>query len=58
MKTIKAAECSTIKMVSGNEKKFSTVIHSDMVKEWVGFGWIELRKPTKEDCRKLPMVVE
>ena len=56
-KTVHARELSTLKMVAGNEKKYKTVIHQGVVKDWVGFGWIELRKPTLEDKRKYPVIV-
>ena len=41
-------------MVNGNEKKYKIVIDNGIVKEWVGIGWIEIRKATKAD--KYPIV--
>ena len=41
-------------MVNGNEKKYKIVIDNGIVKEWVGIGWIKIRKATKAD--KYPIV--
>ena len=58
MKTVHVREISNIKMVSGNEKKYSKVIHNGVVKVWVGIGWIaEDTQATKEDHEKYPVVV-
>lgn len=54
---IGAPECGTIRMVQTNEKKFSTVIDSGKLKEWVGFGWIDLRRATEDDLLKYQRVV-
>jgi len=54
MKTVPIADLSTIKMTTGGEKKHSIVIHNGMVKQWVGFGWVTERKPTKKDREKYP----
>lgn len=56
MKRIAARRCSTIAMVAGEEKRTSMVIDGDSVKEWVGIGWITLRKATREDRKKIPIV--
>jgi hypothetical protein len=53
---VHAKELSTIKMVEGNEKLYRVVVDGDVVKEWVGIGWIELRKATDEDRAKHPVV--
>lgn len=55
-KTINADECSTIKMVAINEKNFGKVIDKGRVKEWVGIGWIDLRKATAVDRKTIPIV--
>lgn len=57
MKTVKAADCSALKMVAGGEKLHPTVIDRGVVKDWVGFAWIALRTPTEEDYKKYPVVV-
>lgn len=57
MKTVHAREVSNIKMVSGNEKKYTKIIHNGIVKEWVGIGWIPLNEATQEDNEKYPTVV-
>lgn len=57
IKYISAHECSTIKMVAGNEKKFSVVI--DMVptvKRWVGMGWVNEREADADDLLRYPVV--
>lgn len=57
-KTVKINECSNIRMVCGNEKKFDSVIHNGILKDWVGIGWIDVRKATKEDYKKYRTVKE
>lgn len=47
--TIAVSELSNLKMVTRNEKKFTYVIHNGMLKQWVGIGWIDVRKPTAKD---------
>lgn len=56
-KTVHARELSTLKMVAGNERKFTKVIDGNTVKEWVGIGWVDLRKATPNDAKLYPMVV-
>jgi hypothetical protein len=56
MKKIKASELSNLKMTCGNEHKYNTVIDNGIVKQWVGIGWVDLRKAEKEDKRKYPVV--
>lgn len=57
MKKIKAEKLSNMAMVAGGEKRVQIVVHGNDVKEWVGFGWIILRKATAEDRRKYPKVI-
>jgi hypothetical protein len=57
MKTIPFKEVINIAMVSRNEGKIKNVIHEGILKEWVGIGWIDLRKATKADKDKYPTVV-
>jgi len=52
MKTVKRNELSNIRMVAGNEKKYSMVILNDHLKEWVGIGWVVIRLATDEDRKK------
>lgn len=54
--TITRAELTNLRMVAGNEKKYSVVVIDGVVKEWVGIGWIEIRQPTAEDLKTLPVV--
>jgi len=56
-KKIKLKELTTIKMVSGNEKKYKTVIINNYVEDWVGFGWVTVRRATKKDYKKIPVAV-
>lgn len=56
MKTVEARELGNLRMVEGGEKKYQIVIDSGLVKEWVGIGWIELRKATFEDREQYPIV--
>lgn len=57
MKTIRAYELSTIRMVAGREKTVSRVIDNTTLKEWVGFGWIDIREATSADKKKYPKVI-
>lgn len=56
-KTVKASELSIIKMVGNNEKKYKAVIENGILKDWIGFGWIDIRTATKEDHQKFPIVI-
>jgi hypothetical protein len=57
MTTIAASEVTTMAMVNKNEDKYKVVIDNGFVKEWVGIGWIEIRKATPGDFRKIPEVI-
>ena len=41
-------------MIAGNEKKYSRVIINGVIKNWVGFGWVDEGKATAEDFKKYP----
>lgn len=56
MKTVRASELSKFRMVAGNEKKYRFVIDDGIVKDWVGIGWVDVGKATKEDYEKYPVV--
>ena len=56
MKTVKATELSNFRMAGHNEKKYPAVIDNGILKEWIAIGWIDLRKATKEDHKKFPVV--
>ncbi len=56
MKSVKSSELSNIKMVAGNEKKYSRVIMDGNVKNWVGFGWVTEGAATDADKEKYPTV--
>jgi hypothetical protein len=54
--TVPASALTNISMVEGNEKIYKIVIDNGMLKEWVGIGWIELRKATAKDKDKYPTI--
>lgn len=51
------SELTTIKMTTGNEKLFTRVIDEGIVKNWVGFGWVEEDKADLGDCKKYPWIM-
>ena len=57
MNKVSAKMLSKLAMIQGNEKKYSIVIDEDILKQWIGFGWIELREATTEDLKKYPIVI-
>ena len=57
-KTIKRAKLSNLSMVAGGEKTISKVILDGVVKQWVGFGWVDEGKPTKQQNETLPHVID
>ena len=56
-KVVDASKLSTIAMTTGGEKKFTKVVDGGVLKEWVGIGWIDIGKASKEDKLKYPTVV-
>jgi hypothetical protein len=58
VKTVRASDLTLLKMVAGGEKKHRIVVDTDgILKEWVGFGWVNLREATKADRERWPRVV-
>lgn len=55
---VASSELSTLKMTSGNKKRYPEVIKDDVVQEWTGIGWIVTRQPTVGDRNKLPQVID
>lgn len=54
---VKASDLSLLKMVSGGEKRHKIVVDTDgILKEWVGFGWINLRPASEADRERWPCV--
>ena len=45
-KEIPARKLTNMAMSNGYERLYSIVVDQGIVKEWVGIGWIELRKAT------------
>ena len=58
IKVICRSDVSTLRMVAGNEKKYSVIILDGSLKEWVGIGWIDIGKASPEDSKKYPTVVD
>jgi len=56
--TVQLKELSSIKMAGKNGTKYSKIIHNDMIKQWVGIGWVSEGKATKQDYRKYPVVID
>ena len=56
MKAIPVRAITNPEMIGGNEKIHPIIIHNDIVKEWVGFGWIELRDALPSDIDLYPVV--
>lgn len=56
-KKVQLKELTNLKMVSGNEKKYPCVIINGFLKDWVGFGWITVRKATKKDLQQFPIAI-
>lgn len=54
---VEARELSLLAMVGGKEGKYRIVVDKGVVKQWVGIGWIELRKATETDLDTYPVVV-
>lgn len=55
-KPIGYEDVSIFAMVAGKEKSISRVIEREVLKEWVGIGWIDIRKATKRDYLNYPEV--
>ncbi len=51
-------ECTNLKMVAGNEQRFTRVIIEHDVQHWVGMGWIVERPATEEDYRQYAVVID
>jgi len=57
IKYVEASELSIAKMTCGNEKKYTVIIDTILVKKrWVGIGWVDEGPPTSADLDKYPMV--
>lgn len=53
---VKSTELTSLRMVAGNEKKYSTVVDNGVVKVWVGYGWLETRPANDHDYEIFPEV--
>ena len=56
-KTVAASQITNEAMRKGNEHRITKIIHDDVLKEWVGIGWIDKGTPTAEDRRLYPKVI-
>lgn len=54
--TVLRRQLATVHMVASGENRHPIVIDDRTVKEWVGFGWIVLRRATSDDFTKYPIV--
>ncbi len=43
-------------MVAGNEKEYQRVVINGIIKNWVGFGWVDEGEATDMDYEKYPKV--
>jgi|GEM_PF-6549890 len=57
MELVEISKLSRLRMVAGIEKRYSKVVHRNIIKEWVGIGWIELAYATNADYFIHPVVV-
>lgn len=57
-KTVKRAQLTISRMVSGEENKIKAVILDGVVMRWVGIGWFNEGPPTAHQKRTLPRVVD
>jgi len=56
--TVHASDLTLVKMDAGGEKRHKIVVDTDgILKEWVGFGWIDLRPASEADRGRWPRVV-
>lgn len=49
-------QLSNLRMTAGGEKRYSIVVDEGRVKEWIGFGWVDLRPAMTADYFKYPEV--
>ena len=56
-KTVTRRAVGNVAMVNGNEKKHPRVILDGIVKNWIGFGWVDEGKATAADRKKYPTVI-
>jgi len=57
-KTVKRSQLTNCAMISGGEKKISRVILDGTVRNWVGIGWVDEGKPTTQQQKELPTVID
>lgn len=56
-KTYERYRCHPGRMGCGGKGKPTIVIDGKRLMEYVGIGWIEIRKATKEDQKKYPKLI-
>lgn|GEM_PF-3554319 len=52
------SELSNLRMTTGNEKEYNRVVDGVLLKEWVGIGWVTIRKATERDRKVYPIAVD
>ncbi len=57
-KTVTRKKCTYIAMVNGNEKNHPRIIMGGIVKNWVGFGWVDEGKATAKHKKMYPTLVD
>lgn len=55
---ITRSRLTNIAMVAGGEKVLNKVILEGRIREWVGFGWIDIGEASAKDYKTLPAVVD
>ncbi len=58
MTPVLRSELTNLRMVAGNEKKYSRVVIDGALKEWVGIGWVRIRTASDRDKAVYPTMVE
>ena len=51
-------QLSNLRMAAGGETRITKVIVDDILKEWVGIGWIGDEPPTPNERREYPIAID
>lgn len=55
---VRRGQLSNIRMAAGNEKRYPKVIIDNILKEWVGIGWVGDEPPTVKERAVFPTVID